>query len=656
MAHTDLRAHTTEHAPELSALDAAFGGTRRSSLALILLAALGGCGGGSDSLADAAPPDRTAPTLVSVSPAADERGVADSDLYIVATFDEDMAAAGGVYLDGAAASVEPDGATVRAHFDWVPQDARLIASLEGLQDLAGNPAERHEWSFTTGPSPTVVWTAPASGAHGVLPRPAIEVRFSEPLDPATVTAGAVELRASDGTAIPLSLAAPGSTAPDLIGFAPVSDLPLESSYSAHVTSALADPAGNPAVPAAWTFTTDTPATWARTYGVADGASLVYALLPRPDGGAVLLSHLSDALALDTDGRVDWNTDYGSNPQFLGGGALGSDGTIWAAGTTWVNGSYTNAWLLHLDAAGAVLLQRRYGASGTNHGAVALCPDGTPVLAMEPYGGGGGDVLVARLDASGAVTWAHSLPTAGEELVVDVACLSDGRVAVLASTTAFGAGGRDAWLALFASSGAVQWQVAYGGAGEERVSRLLPVAGGLVVVGRTDSTGAGATDAWILAVDLTGAVLWQRTFGGAGADEARAIAPRQAGGWFVAGSSSSFHAGTDAWLLALDAAGGLAWEWTYGAGGASAGGVWERPDGEILIACDSFFVMAAAADGSVPFPADSAYSATTGNAVIGGTPAFSATATTATDTVVSVASTATFEATSAPTMTVLQQAP
>ena len=66
-------------------------------------------------------------------------------------------------------------------------------------------------------------------------------------------------------------------------------------------------------------------------------------------------------------------------------------------------------------------------------------------------------------------------------------------------------------------------VSLGGYGDESlVAGRNLTDGGQIVVGWTDSFGAGDRDAWVLKLDANGAPEWQRSYGGPGRDEARFV--------------------------------------------------------------------------------------------------------------------------------------
>jgi len=114
-----------------------------------------------------------------------------------------------------------------------------------------------------------------------------------------------------------------------------------------------------------------------------------------------------------------------------------------------------------------------------------------------------------------------------------------------------------WVLKLDGSGNVQWQKTYGGVVDDRVSvAVAPTSdGGYVVAGTTWSFGAGYGDVWVLKLNGSGDVVWQKTYGGPERDEARAVAPTSDGGYVVAGATRSFGAGyEDVWVLKLDADG------------------------------------------------------------------------------------------------------
>jgi hypothetical protein len=57
--------------------------------------------------------------------------------------------------------------------------------------------------------------------------------------------------------------------------------------------------------------------------------------------------------------------------------------------------------------------------------------------------------------------------------------------------------------------------------------------------RTNSFGAGTNDVWVLKLDSSGNIAWQKTYGGPGESEASCIRPTLEGGYIVSGRIGSF---------------------------------------------------------------------------------------------------------------------
>ncbi len=205
------------------------------------------------------------PVVVDTSP---EDGAVDVSpgAVFVATFSEDVdplsvtpstftltgpggAVAGTIDAAGAAATFTP-GALLDGETAYT---ARVTT---GITDLAGNPLGADvTWSVTTALSdvdpPTVTRTTPADGATDVPPDIAIGVAFSEVIDPGTVDATTFTLQGPAGSVTGM-VGAGGSSA----SFAPTATLASSTTYTARLTTGIADLAGNPlASDVEWSFTT-----------------------------------------------------------------------------------------------------------------------------------------------------------------------------------------------------------------------------------------------------------------------------------------------------------------------------------------------------------------------------------------------------------------
>ena len=105
-------------------------------------------------------------------------------------------------------------------------------------------------------------------------------------------------------------------------------------------------------------------------------------------------------------------------------------------------------------------------------------------------------------------------------------------------------------------------------------------GGFIIAGNTNSLGAGGFDGYLLAVDSTGELKWERAYGGASDDQCWSAIPTSDGGYALVGETWSSGAGAeDCWLIKTDAAGKEEWSRTYGGNnGDRAFSIEQAPDG------------------------------------------------------------------------------
>jgi len=98
-----------------------------------------------------------------------------------------------------------------------------------------------------------------------------------------------------------------------------------------------------------------------------------------------------------------------------------------------------------------------------------------------------------------------------------------------------------------------WSKTYGGTGEDTARALIrTVDGGYALAGYTDSFGAGYRDFWLVKIDSSGNMQWNKTYGGTGWDYAYALVQTGDGGYALAGLTSSLGAGSgDFWLVKTD---------------------------------------------------------------------------------------------------------
>jgi uncharacterized delta-60 repeat protein len=163
------------------------------------------------------------------------------------------------------------------------------------------------------------------------------------------------------------------------------------------------------------------------------------------------------------------------------------------------------------------------------------------------------------------TWEHTFGGVLQDKAYGVVSLPDDGLVVVGNSRSKRDLEYNAWILRLSRGGKLIWERSFGGSKSDQVYAVAATQdGGIAVVGHTRSKGAGQSDVWLLRLSETGDLLWERTFGGAQNDRARTIVAMEDGSFVVAGMTRSYGSSQgDAWILKVDNSGDLLWERTFG---------------------------------------------------------------------------------------------
>ena len=118
---------------------------------------------------------------------------------------------------------------------------------------------------------------------------------------------------------------------------------------------------------------------------------------------------------------------------------------------------------------------------------------------------------------------------------------------------------------FAQAPDTLWTKTYGGSAIDIGYSVRQTAdNGLIVVGITQSFGAGGSDVYLIKTDVNGDSLWTRTYGDSSSDAGYSVEQTNDGGYIISGGTHSFGVGgSDVYLIKTDSAGDTSWTRTYG---------------------------------------------------------------------------------------------
>jgi len=203
--------------------------------------------------------------------------------------------------------------------------------------------------------------------------------------------------------------------------------------------------------------------------------------------------------------------------------------------------------------------------------------------------GGQDAWVVKLDDTGHIQWQKSLGGTGTESANSILQTADSGYIITGYASSvdgdvsgdhlLSAGGpsEDLWVMRLDKNGVLQWQKCLGGSQSERGNAIRQTSdGNYIIAGYASSTDgdvtglhpgvASAEDAWVIKMDDTGHVLWNKCYGGSDNEGANDLQPAWSGGYVVAGSASStdgdvkgLRGNSDYWVFKIDGNGNLQWQ-------------------------------------------------------------------------------------------------
>lgn len=318
----------------------------------------------------------------------------------------------------------------------------------------------------------------------------------------------------------------------------------------------------------------------------EGTDQAYSII-QTNGGSYVIAGNSYSMGGDVSGNhggadvwlakkdnghlLDWQKSLGGEADDFASAVIPtSDGGFAIAGysesTTGdltLNQGMSDYWIVKLDSDGVMQWQKSYGGSDVDQAySITQTADGGYAVAGlsrsidgDVHGNHGeNDMWILKLDASGNLVWQASLGGSTLDEAYSIIQTADGGYAV-AGVSASNDGdvsghhsliwNDDAWIVKLNSTGVIEWQKSLGGSAYDIASSIIQTTDGGYAVAATskspdgDVTGNhGLLDFWIIKLSNAGAITWQKSVGGSANEESASIVQTADGGFAIAGSSSS----------------------------------------------------------------------------------------------------------------------
>ena len=258
----------------------------------------------------------------------------------------------------------------------------------------------------------------------------------------------------------------------------------------------------------------------------------------------------------------WVRTYNANGGFDTANSIQATsdfGYIIAGSTSDAGNGAADFSLLKLDSSGNIQWQKAYGGSDWDEGiAVQQTSDGGYIFLGRTvtYGAGKLDFMVLKLDSSGNILWQKTIGGSENEWPGCIKQTADGGYLIGGQTGSVTQFAGYAWLVKLDASGNIVFQKKYSDAGNDFLSSIEQTTdGGFITTGLI----VGGM-IWVAKLDSSAGIEWQKTYDGPGYDSGTSIKPTSDGGYVVTGATYSSGAGmADVFVMKLDSNGNPAWK-------------------------------------------------------------------------------------------------
>jgi hypothetical protein len=137
------------------------------------------------------------------------------------------------------------------------------------------------------------------------------------------------------------------------------------------------------------------------------------------------------------------------------------------------------------------------------------------------------------------------------------------------------------ISLYSQPYQIEWQSCFGGTESDYISDVVEIENGYLLLGTTSSSNGdisyyhgGYNDVWLVCIDYTGTLIWEKTFGGSESEGgARIFKTEDNYFYLLCGTTSSdgdisndpYPGSLDYWIVKIDSTGNILWDRILGGG-------------------------------------------------------------------------------------------
>ena len=334
---------------------------------------------------------------------------------------------------------------------------------------------------------------------------------------------------------------------------------------------------------------------------------------------------------DAANTVEWSKTFGGSDDDRARDILQlSDGSFLVTGFSrsndldvTVNSGNYDFWVVKINFDGTLVWEKSFGFSGADQSyIIKQTSDGNFLLGgsldVTASGGqgnsktskrhAGGDYWLLKIDANGNKLWSRYYGGQFTDTLLDISETENGNYILTGYSDSSDTdisnnlGEYDFWIVKVNNTGDLIWERNFGGSQiDEAFSITKTTDNHFLIAGNTRSADKdvtlnnGSSDIWVIKINSDGTLIWERNFGGTSFDNANKIISAERGGFYVVGSSrssdidaASNFGNKDVWILKIDATGNLQWQKNIGGSNLDeASSVIELQNGSLIVSGESW---------------------------------------------------------------------
>jgi len=245
--------------------------------------------------------------------------------------------------------------------------------------------------------------------------------------------------------------------------------------------------------------------------------------------------------------IEWDSTYGADKEdkALAIAATKDGGAVVAGTTRSFSLGKEDFYLFKVDSNGKQLWEKRFGGARKDiaYGVATTSEDKIYLTGTsKSYSKEGDyDLYAGKFDKEGKLLWAKSLGGASKDYGYDLTTTTDGGIVIVGKTKSFGHGHYDMYVLKLSPNGKVLWSKAFGGTTNEEAYGVTQLPdGSLIIVGATESFGAGDFDYYVVKLAKDGKKLWEKYYGEKKDDMLYAVTAHKDGSFTATGFTRSYN--------------------------------------------------------------------------------------------------------------------